>query len=101
LLTFTPPESSPSGQFWGIYALIGGVRVKGAGQILWKRAEFRWEIVPSRGTHNRESPMTVWAWGTRKSLLEAERRDGRPEQVVVRMKSYAEKQSEMFGKCNP
>jgi len=21
-----PPESSPSGQFWGIYALIGGVR---------------------------------------------------------------------------
>src|SRR6218665_2431711 len=28
LLTFTPPESSPSGQFWGIYALIGGVRVK-------------------------------------------------------------------------
>ena len=28
LPTFTPPESSPSGQFWGIYALIGGVRVK-------------------------------------------------------------------------
>jgi len=27
LLTFTPPESSPSSQFWGIYALIGGVRV--------------------------------------------------------------------------
>jgi len=27
-LTFTPPESSPSSQFWGIYALIGGVRVK-------------------------------------------------------------------------
>ena len=27
-LTFTPPESFPSGQFWGIYALIGGVRVK-------------------------------------------------------------------------
>ena len=26
-LTFTPPESSPSDQFWGIYALIGGVRV--------------------------------------------------------------------------
>jgi len=26
--TFAPPESSPSGQFWGIYALIGGVRVK-------------------------------------------------------------------------
>jgi len=26
-LTFTPPESSPSGQFWSIYALIGGVRV--------------------------------------------------------------------------
>ena len=26
-LTFTPPESAPSGQFWGIYALIGGVRV--------------------------------------------------------------------------
>src|SRR6218665_749812 len=29
LLTFTPPESAPSGQFWGIYALIGGVRVNG------------------------------------------------------------------------
>jgi len=28
ILTFTPPESAPSGQFWGIYALIGGVRVK-------------------------------------------------------------------------
>ena len=28
-LTFTPPESAPSDQFWGIYALIGGVRVKG------------------------------------------------------------------------
>jgi len=28
LLTFTPPESAPRGQFWGIYALIGGVRVK-------------------------------------------------------------------------
>src|SRR6218665_1727838 len=27
-LTFTPPESAPSGQFWGIYALIEGVRVK-------------------------------------------------------------------------
>ena len=27
-LTFTPPESTPSGQFWCIYALIGGVRVK-------------------------------------------------------------------------
>ena len=27
-LTFTTPESFPSGQFWGIYALIGGVRVK-------------------------------------------------------------------------
>jgi len=27
-LTFTPPEYAPSGQFWGIYALIGGVRVK-------------------------------------------------------------------------
>ena len=26
-LTFTPPESAPSGQFWGIYALIGWVRV--------------------------------------------------------------------------
>jgi len=26
-LTFTPPESAPSGQFWGINALIGGVRV--------------------------------------------------------------------------
>src|SRR6218665_1236322 len=26
-LTFTPSESAPSGQFWGIYALIGGVRV--------------------------------------------------------------------------
>jgi len=29
--------------------------VKRAGQILWKRAEFRWETVPSRGTHNREA----------------------------------------------
>jgi len=28
MLTFTPPESAPSGQFWLIYALIGGVRVK-------------------------------------------------------------------------
>jgi len=27
MLTITPPESFPSGQFWGIYALIGGVRV--------------------------------------------------------------------------
>ena len=27
-LTFTPPESFPSSQFWGIYALIEGVRVK-------------------------------------------------------------------------
>ena len=27
-LTFTPPGSFPSSQFWGIYALIGGVRVK-------------------------------------------------------------------------
>ena len=27
-LTFTPPESTPSGQFWCIYALIGEVRVK-------------------------------------------------------------------------
>src|SRR6218665_2972796 len=27
-LTFTPPESSPSGQFWGIYALIGGVGLR-------------------------------------------------------------------------
>jgi len=27
MLTFTTPESSPSGQFWGIYALLGGVRV--------------------------------------------------------------------------
>ena len=26
-LIFTPPESSPSGQFWGIYTFIGGVRV--------------------------------------------------------------------------
>jgi len=26
-LTFTPLESFPSGQFWGIYALIGEVRV--------------------------------------------------------------------------
>ena len=24
---FTPPESAPSGPFWGICALIGGVRV--------------------------------------------------------------------------
>src|SRR6218665_1562742 len=28
-LTFTPPEYAPSGQFWLIYALIGGVRVNG------------------------------------------------------------------------
>ena len=28
VLTFTPPESAPSGQFWGIYALIGGVRAR-------------------------------------------------------------------------
>jgi|SRR6218665_278154 len=27
-LTFTPPEFALSGQFWGIYALIKGVRVK-------------------------------------------------------------------------
>jgi len=26
-LTFTAPEFSPSGKFWGIYALIRGVRV--------------------------------------------------------------------------
>ena len=31
--------------------------VKRAGQISWKRAEFRWESVPSRGSHNREGPM--------------------------------------------
>src|SRR6218665_1779469 len=29
-LTFTPPESFLSDQFWGIYALIGGVRVNSA-----------------------------------------------------------------------
>ena len=28
ILTFTPPESAPSSQFWGIYAVIEGVRVK-------------------------------------------------------------------------
>jgi len=27
VLTFTPSESAPSGQFWGIYALIRGVRI--------------------------------------------------------------------------
>src|SRR6218665_3406276 len=31
--TFTPPESVPSGQFWCIYALIGGVRV-GSGEFV-------------------------------------------------------------------
>src|SRR6218665_2941474 len=31
--------------------------VKRAGQISWKRANFRWETVSSRGTHNREGPM--------------------------------------------
>jgi len=31
--------------------------VERAGQIPWKRADFRWEIIPGRGTHNREGPM--------------------------------------------
>src|SRR6218665_1361952 len=31
--------------------------VKRAGQIPWKRVDFRWETVPSRGIHNREGPM--------------------------------------------
>ena len=31
--------------------------VKRTGQIPRKRSELRWEIVPSRGTHNREGPM--------------------------------------------
>src|SRR6218665_35978 len=31
--------------------------VKRAGQIPWKRADFRWEIIPNRGTHNRKGPM--------------------------------------------
>src|SRR6218665_1199794 len=26
--------------------------VKRAGQIPWKRADFRWETIPNRGTHN-------------------------------------------------
>src|SRR6218665_1591883 len=30
--------------------------VKRARQIPWKRAAFRWETVPSRGTHTREGP---------------------------------------------
>ena len=34
LLTLTPPESSPSDQFWGIYALIGGVRVKSTSRVI-------------------------------------------------------------------
>jgi len=34
LLTFIPPESAPSCQFWCIYALIGGAMVKDG----WKRA---------------------------------------------------------------
>ena len=32
-LTFTPPVSFPSGQFWGIYTLIGGLRVKVLGSL--------------------------------------------------------------------
>src|SRR6218665_3900078 len=31
--------------------------VKRAGQIPWKRADFRWETIPNRGTQNREGPM--------------------------------------------
>ena len=33
-LTFTPPESFTSGQFWGIYALIGGVTVNTATKLI-------------------------------------------------------------------
>ena len=36
LLTFTPPDSFPSSQFWGIYALIGGVRVMMLAWVLAK-----------------------------------------------------------------
>src|SRR6218665_1114039 len=31
--------------------------VKRAGQIPWKRADFRWETIPNRGTHNRKGLM--------------------------------------------
>ena len=31
--------------------------VKRAGQISWKRADFRWETIPNRGTHNRKGPI--------------------------------------------
>src|SRR6218665_3214771 len=31
--------------------------LKRAGQIPWKRADFRWETIPNRGTHNRKGPM--------------------------------------------
>src|SRR6218665_1569883 len=31
--------------------------VKRAGQILWKRADFRWETIPKRVTHNRKCPI--------------------------------------------
>jgi len=36
-LTFTTPEFFPSGHFWGIYALIGGVRVNSL-----QRSWIRW-----------------------------------------------------------
>jgi len=36
LLTYTSPESFPCGQFWGIYALIGGVRVKAVNVVVSK-----------------------------------------------------------------
>ena len=32
-LTFTPPEYAPTGQFWLIYALIGGVRVNSSSEL--------------------------------------------------------------------
>src|SRR6218665_982053 len=31
--------------------------VNRAGQIPWNRADFRWETIPKRGSHNREGPM--------------------------------------------
>src|SRR6218665_2484144 len=45
-LIITPPESAPSGQFWGIYALIGGVRVKQL-KGLWKECWLRYLSRPS------------------------------------------------------
>jgi len=53
---------------------------------VWKRAQFRWETVPDRGTHSHGALcclMAVRTYGTTESPLEAEQR-GDPIENVSR-----------------